>query len=378
MTLFSLDAFAIDLQPYNYKIDELFYKRCAGCHGTNGQKEALGRSHIINQMDRERLLKSMHGYQNGTYGGALKGLMKGQLKDLSLKQIDLLATYIDAMSSDKRAFSTIVTIKQSKQTIKQPTRSSYRTPAKKPPLSMKIKSKRYSNGVVKMKALILHQMITVEMAKKRGVKPTYVERIRIKEDDHLLIEMKTTAYLSRNPIFKIRYKSFGGRSISMDVKDSESQTNEGIVRIKNVSRSSETPEVEIDREKRTESKVSRRFISEYFSGAALTESDEIMLKVPSVGSNAMAVPVGILSLINAKSVTLFATQEDDRVKMVCQWVLHDSKMIDFEVKIKLRNMSEHVGMGWPSGVVSVVVEGEDKKHYIVEKDVSVAIGGSEG
>ena len=416
MTLFTLDSFAIDLQPYDYKIDKLFHKKCSGCHGTNGQKKALGRSYIINQMDKERLLKSMQGYQNGTYGGVLKGLMRGRLRDLSSKQIDLLATYIAAMSSHKRVFPPIKNSIQSKETIKQPTSTSttstytvpvnstqskqtikqpacvtpaistYRAPvnSKQPvssykapvPLRMKMKSKRFTNGIVSIKAMIKHKMIREEMAKKRGVKPTHIERIRIKEDDHLLIEMKTTAYLSKNPIFKMRYKSFGGRWLRIDAKDSEAQTNEGSVRIRDVSGSREIPEVEIDREKRTEFKIGRRFISAYFSGATLTESDEIMLKVPDVASNGGAVPVGIRSPIRAKSVTLFATEEDDRVKMVCQWVLHDSKIIDFDIKIKLRNMYERADGTWPSsGVISVVVEGEDEKHYIVEKDVSVALAG---
>ena len=70
------------------------YKKCAGCHGADGSKVALGKSKIISQMSEADLNKSMNGYKDGSYGGAMKGLMKGQVAKLSTGDIASLSSYI--------------------------------------------------------------------------------------------------------------------------------------------------------------------------------------------------------------------------------------------------------------------------------------------
>lgn len=70
------------------------YKRCAGCHGANGEKVALGKSKIIKDMTKAEIESSLLGYQNGTYGGAMKGLMVGQVKSLSGADIKDIANLI--------------------------------------------------------------------------------------------------------------------------------------------------------------------------------------------------------------------------------------------------------------------------------------------
>jgi cytochrome c len=62
-----------------------------GCHGA---KVALGRSKVIKDMTKADLEKSLLGYQNGTYGGAMKGLMKAQVKNLSAADIKAIANKI--------------------------------------------------------------------------------------------------------------------------------------------------------------------------------------------------------------------------------------------------------------------------------------------
>ncbi len=74
---------------------ELF-KKCAACHGTNGEKVALGKSKIIKDLSKDELVAALMGYQNGTYGGAMKALMKGQVATLNTQQIETLAEYISA------------------------------------------------------------------------------------------------------------------------------------------------------------------------------------------------------------------------------------------------------------------------------------------
>ena len=70
------------------------YKKCAGCHGKQGERKAMGKSKIIATLGEDGVKKALHGYKDGTYGGAMKGLMKGQVIKLSDADIDSLAKYI--------------------------------------------------------------------------------------------------------------------------------------------------------------------------------------------------------------------------------------------------------------------------------------------
>ena len=70
------------------------YSKCAGCHGTQGEKKALGKSKIINEMNKEDLIFALNGYKDGSYGGAMKGLMKGQVAKLSDTDVEAIALHI--------------------------------------------------------------------------------------------------------------------------------------------------------------------------------------------------------------------------------------------------------------------------------------------
>lgn len=70
------------------------YKKCVACHGANGEKVALGKSKIMKDMTKADIEASLLGYQNGTYGGAMKGLMTAQVKGLSAADIKDIANRI--------------------------------------------------------------------------------------------------------------------------------------------------------------------------------------------------------------------------------------------------------------------------------------------
>ncbi len=72
------------------------FKKCAACHGANGEKHALGKSKIIKTMTPAEIETALKGYQDGTYGGSMKGLMKGQAASLNTEQIKAIADYIGA------------------------------------------------------------------------------------------------------------------------------------------------------------------------------------------------------------------------------------------------------------------------------------------
>ena len=76
---------------------ETLYKKCAGCHGAKAQNHALGKSKIIHNFTAKQISTALHGYQNGTYGGAMKAVMAGQAKNLSDKDISALAGYIPTL-----------------------------------------------------------------------------------------------------------------------------------------------------------------------------------------------------------------------------------------------------------------------------------------
>ncbi len=70
------------------------YKKCASCHGANGEKSALNKSKIIAEMSKADIAAALHGYKDGTYGGPMKGLMKGQVAGLSEADITAIAEKI--------------------------------------------------------------------------------------------------------------------------------------------------------------------------------------------------------------------------------------------------------------------------------------------
>ena len=75
----------------------LYVQKCASCHGHNAEKAALNNSKIIAGWDKERTVQALTGYQDGTYGGSMKGIMKGQTGSLSAEQIEALSDYISTL-----------------------------------------------------------------------------------------------------------------------------------------------------------------------------------------------------------------------------------------------------------------------------------------
>lgn len=73
------------------------YKKCVACHGANAEKKALGKSQVINEFSKDQLVAAIKGYKDGTYGGVMKGLMKGQVADLNDEQTETLAVYITSL-----------------------------------------------------------------------------------------------------------------------------------------------------------------------------------------------------------------------------------------------------------------------------------------
>ncbi|MCD4757690.1 MAG: c-type cytochrome [Arcobacteraceae bacterium] len=73
---------------------DVLYKKCAGCHGVKAEKVALGKSKIVADMSKDDIVKALQGYKAGTYGGPMKGIMRGQVASLEDKDIEALAEHI--------------------------------------------------------------------------------------------------------------------------------------------------------------------------------------------------------------------------------------------------------------------------------------------
>lgn len=80
------------------KIDgKTLFKVCSSCHGQHAQKKALNASRVIQGWSKDKIETALHGYQNGTYGGAMKAIMMGQAKRLDDAKISALASYISTL-----------------------------------------------------------------------------------------------------------------------------------------------------------------------------------------------------------------------------------------------------------------------------------------
>jgi cytochrome c-type protein NapB len=67
---------------------------CAGCHGADFEKSALGKSKIVKDMSKAEIETALKGYKDGSYGGAMKAMMKGQVAALDDAAIAEIAASI--------------------------------------------------------------------------------------------------------------------------------------------------------------------------------------------------------------------------------------------------------------------------------------------
>ena len=73
------------------------YKVCSSCHGVNGEKKALNKSQVIQGWSEVQTSTALNGYKDGSYGAAMKGLMKSQVMKLSDEDISILSKYISGL-----------------------------------------------------------------------------------------------------------------------------------------------------------------------------------------------------------------------------------------------------------------------------------------
>ncbi len=67
---------------------------CTSCHGADWSKSALNKSKIVKDMTHADISAALKGYKAGTYGGPMKGLMKGQVAKYSDADLEAFAQTI--------------------------------------------------------------------------------------------------------------------------------------------------------------------------------------------------------------------------------------------------------------------------------------------
>lgn len=67
---------------------------CTGCHGADWSKAALGKSKNVAEMSKADIAAALVGYKDGSYGGPMKGLMKGQVDKYSKEELEAFSQTI--------------------------------------------------------------------------------------------------------------------------------------------------------------------------------------------------------------------------------------------------------------------------------------------
>ena len=74
---------------------------CKGCHGASFEKKAMGKSKVVKDMSKADIVTALKGYKDGSYGSAMKGIMKGQVASLSDADIEAIANEIKGGGTTK-------------------------------------------------------------------------------------------------------------------------------------------------------------------------------------------------------------------------------------------------------------------------------------
>jgi cytochrome c553 len=72
------------------------YMACKACHGVKGEVNTTtqSKSYVPANLTKADIEKNLKGYKDGTYGGPMKAIMKGQVAKLSDADIKALADYM--------------------------------------------------------------------------------------------------------------------------------------------------------------------------------------------------------------------------------------------------------------------------------------------
>ncbi len=83
---------------------------------------------------------------------------------------------------------------------------------------IRIKAKE-KNGIVTVKAMLKHEMLSYNQAEKKGKKANFITYIVAKVNGETVYEVSTSQFLSKNPYIKFQFKGKKGDKISITARD---------------------------------------------------------------------------------------------------------------------------------------------------------------
>ena len=80
--------------------------------------------------------------------------------------------------------------------------------------NMKIKAKE-KDGIVKVKVLISHPMLTYNQAKVKGVNVKFITSIMAKVGEKVVYELSSSQFISKNPVLKFKFHGKKGEMLEI-------------------------------------------------------------------------------------------------------------------------------------------------------------------
>jgi len=96
---------------------------------------------------------------------------------------------------------------------------------------MKVKAKE-KNGIVKVKVLAKHQNIGPEEGEKKKKEANFITSVVAKVGDTVVYEMNGSGFMSKNPLYKFKFKGKKGDKIVFTTVDNNGKEETGKKKIK--------------------------------------------------------------------------------------------------------------------------------------------------
>ena len=97
---------------------------------------------------------------------------------------------------------------------------------------MKVKAKE-KNGIVKVKAMFKHAMLTYDQAKKKGKEANFITHVTAKANGKVVFDLSSSQFFSKNPLIKFKFKGAKkGDKMELSWVDLKGNTKSKTVKIK--------------------------------------------------------------------------------------------------------------------------------------------------
>ncbi len=97
---------------------------------------------------------------------------------------------------------------------------------------MRVKAKE-KDGIVKVKMLFKHDMLTYNQAKKKGKEANFITHVTAKANGKVVFDLSSSQFFSKNPLIKFKFKGAKkGDKLEVSWVDLKGNTKSKTVKIK--------------------------------------------------------------------------------------------------------------------------------------------------